>query len=244
MKKEPYNPETTKAAFYYGVREALQLPALVLFAGMTGFGSLALESGLTLAVAIASSIGIWGLPGQVAMAELYAVGVPAFAIILAVSMANMRFLPMTLPMVPLLRGNPTGWKWRYLIIHFMSINTWAAALRQGPLLKPALLTPYYLGFSFICITSGALGTVTGFLLAGILPFYITVALVFLNPAYFAFLFSGIRQRNCIFAMGIGAILGPLLYIVTPEWGLPVCGILAGLLGYYLDKVIGGPDGKA
>ena len=237
----PYSPNTTREAFVYGAREAFGLPALVLFASMIGFGSMALESGFSVGVAIGSTIGIWGLPGQVAMAESFALGVPTLAIVLSVSMANMRFLPMALPMVPLLRGNKTGWKWRYLVIHFMSINPWAAVLRRGPELNPELITPYFLGFSIVCITSGALGTATGFNISGSLPFYITVALIFLNPVYFAYLFSGVRQRNCILALIAGAILGPIFYLISPEWGLPVCGLAAGSIGYGLDKMIGGGD---
>jgi len=240
---EPDNPNTTKEAFVIGMGEAFGLPALVLFASMIGFGSMALESGFSIGVAIGSTIGIWGLPGQVAMAESFALGAPVIAIVLSVSMANMRFLPMALPMVPLLRGNKTGWKWRYLIIHFMSINPWAAVLRRGPEMKPELITPYFLGFSIVCISSGALGTATGFIVAGSLPFYITVALIFLNPVYFAYLFSGVRQRNCILALIAGAILGPLFYLVSPEWGLPACGLAAGSIGYGLDKMIGGRNGS-
>lgn len=229
--------KTPRDAFNLGLREGFGMPAFVLFASMTGFGSLAHESELSIGVAVASSLLIWGLPGQVAMAELYAVGAPLLAIVVAVSMANMRFLPMAFPLVPQFRGNRLGWKWRYVLIHFMSINTWAAALRRSPALKPEQCAPYFLGFSLVCISSGALGTFTGFHISGSVPLYITVSLIFLNPAYFAYMFSTVRQRNCILALIAGVFLGPVFYLISPNWGLPICGLIAGTIGFVLDKFI-------
>ena len=49
----------------------------MLLASMTGFGSLANQSGFSLGMALASTAGLWGLPGQVALVELHAAGVGA-----------------------------------------------------------------------------------------------------------------------------------------------------------------------
>jgi hypothetical protein len=38
-------------------------------------------------------------------------------------------------------------------------------------------------------------------------------------------------------MAIGAILGPLFHLVMPEWGLPLCGLVAGSAGFWFDKKI-------
>ena len=57
--------------------DALGFPALILLASMTGFGSLARESGLGLGVALSATAGIWGLPGQIALAEFHAHDDPA-----------------------------------------------------------------------------------------------------------------------------------------------------------------------
>ena len=61
---------------------------------------------LGLGVALISTAGIWSLPGQVAFAELYAAGASVAVIVVAVSMANVRFLPLVLSLMPLVRSRP------------------------------------------------------------------------------------------------------------------------------------------
>ena len=60
MKEIDSNIEATLA----GVKNAIGVPALLLFSAMTGFGSLAQEQGLSIYMSILSTILIWGLPGQ------------------------------------------------------------------------------------------------------------------------------------------------------------------------------------
>lgn len=86
------------------------MPFFMVLASMMGFGSLARESGLSLGVSVVSSATVWGLPGQVAFAELFAVGAPVLAIMLASSMANLRFLPMSMSMLPLFRTDQRAWR--------------------------------------------------------------------------------------------------------------------------------------
>ncbi len=215
------------------------MPVWVVAASMLGFGSLARDSGLSFSVSVVSTAAVWGLPGQVAFAEMFAVGAPVLAIALASSMANLRFLPMSISMMPLFRNDPKGWRWRYLLVAMMSVNTWALTLRHGPQMTEDQRVPYFTGLSVTCMTVGVLATALGYHLAGTLPFYITVSLIFLNPMYFIFLFSSIRQRSCILAMMIGAVLGPLFHMISPDWGLPFVGAIAGSAAFLLDRRMGG-----
>ena len=52
----------------------------------SGLLALARESGFSLGMALATTAGIWGLPGQVALAELHVAGVGALFAILASSL--------------------------------------------------------------------------------------------------------------------------------------------------------------
>ncbi len=214
------------------------MPVFVVGASMVGFGSLARDSGFGFAVSVISTATVWGLPGQVAFAEMFAIGAPVLAIVLASSMANLRFLPMSLSLMPLFRDDPTAWRWRYLMVAMMSVNTWALTLRHGPPLPLDQRAPYFTGLSVVCMTAGLAGTALGHHLAVTLPFFITVSLIFLNPMYFVFLFAGVRQRNGIMALIIGAILGPLVHQISPDWGLVFCGVIAGTAAYWLDRRIG------
>ena len=59
-------------------RDAIGFPSITLLASMTGFGFLVHESGLPLGMAIAATVGIWGLPGQLALVEMHVAGLSAF----------------------------------------------------------------------------------------------------------------------------------------------------------------------
>ncbi|HEX9701836.1 MAG TPA: AzlC family ABC transporter permease [Rhodospirillales bacterium] len=228
-----------RRAFVGGVVEAFRMPVFVVVSSMIGWGSLARDSGFTMGVSVTATATVWGLPGQVAAAELYAVGAPLLAVALASSMANLRFLPMSLSLMALFRADKAAWRWRYLLVALMSVNTWAVTLRKGPSMPAEQRFPFYMGLSLTCVVAGLLGTAAGFYLAGGMPFFITVSLIFLNPVYFVFLFAGVRARNGILALIIGAVLGPVTHLISPEWGLPFCGVIAGTAAYYLDRRIGG-----
>jgi predicted branched-subunit amino acid permease len=218
------------------------MPVWVVSAAMLGFGSLARDSGVSFGVAVVSTATVWGLPGQIAFVELFAVGAPVLAIVLASSMANMRFLPMSISMLPLFRVDKGAWRWRYLLVAMMSVNTWALTLRHGPEMAEQHRAPYFIGLSTTCITVGVLATGLGYYLAGAMPFYVTVSLIFLNLMYFTYMFAGVRQRNCILALIIGAALGPLFHLISPDWGLPFCGVIAGTAAFFIDQRMGDGHG--
>ena len=227
-----------------GVLAALAMPFWMILASMMGFGSMARDSGLDVGIALGASLGVWGLPGQVAMTELYAIGAPLIAILAASSMANMRFMPMAVVMMPLFNGDARARRWRYALAQMMSVNIWTVTMHRAPGLPLMDRLPFYLGLSLTAISGGAIGTVLGYVLAGTMPFFVVVGLVFLNPAYFVFVFSSVRQRNCVFAVVIGAIMGPVMHLISPDWGVVVTGVAAGTAAFYLDRSMGGSSGPA
>lgn len=218
-----------------GFVDAAKLPAFMVVASMTGFGALVNSANMGALEALMATFLIWGLPGQVAFVELFLMGAPVLSLVLAVSMANMRFLPMSLSLVPMFKGSPWGWRYRYLWTFLMSVNTWAGLMRKVPYLTVEQRAPYYFGYSVVCMLGGLGGTLLGYLLAGTLPFFVTVSLVFLNPIYFAFLFAATQSRAAALALVAGALLGPPAYMVSPDWGLPFCGLIAGTAGFLADK---------
>lgn len=218
------------------------MPALVLCASMIGYGSTAREAGLTLWTAVASTGLIWGLPGQIAMVELYALGAPIIAVIVASSAANARFLPMVLSAMPLFNEAPIRRRWHYLIAHAMSLNPWAIMMRDGRYMNPAYRSPYYAGFAGVCIGAALIGTAIGFMLAGAMPRDVTLTLVFLNPVFFTLMFVNTRDRGQIFAVLAGILAGPLFHLVSPDWGLVLTGAVAGTGAYLVDRKMRGRHG--
>ncbi len=227
-----------------GVLAAFAMPFWMIVASMMGFGSMARDAGLDAGIALGASLGVWGLPGQVAMTELYAIGAPLIAVIAASSMANLRFMPMAVVMMPLFNGDERARRWRFALAQMMSINIWTLTMHRAP--KVALMDrlPLYLGFCSVVLSGGAIGTVLGYVLAGVMPLYVAVGLVFINPAYFVFVFSSVRQRNCVFAVVLGAVMGPVLHLISPDWGVVITGVLAGTAAFYLDRYTGSSSGSA
>lgn len=231
-------PLGQSAAFRLGIRDAMIMPFWMILGSMIGFGSMARDAGVGIGVALGATVGIWGLPGQVAFVELLAVGLPVLAIVVASSMANMRFMPMCVVVMPHFRGDRTATRWRYLLAQMLSINIWTVFMRRGPTLTIEDRLPFYLAVSIICLIGGCLGTAIGYMASAYLPLYVTVSLVFLNPAYFVFVFSSVRYRNCIIAVVLGALTGPLLYQVSPDWSVPITGLVAGTVAFFFDKWMG------
>ena len=59
-----------KDAFRSGLKDASGAPAMVLFAGMVGFGAMGKTSGFDLSFTTLSSLLMFALPGQVVLMEM------------------------------------------------------------------------------------------------------------------------------------------------------------------------------
>ena len=80
---------------------------------------------LGLGIALGAMLGLWGLPGQIVMIEMLATGAPVLAIIIASSLANLRFMPMSVVMIPLLQAKGISFKLKLVLAQLMSVNIWA-----------------------------------------------------------------------------------------------------------------------
>lgn len=218
------------------VREALGMPGLVLFASYLGFGSLVRETGFGLGAGLASTATGWALPGQMAVVELWAVGASLVTTGLAVALTNTRLLPMVVTLLPLLRRPGGGGRWRYYALaHVVAVTTWANAMRRLPELAPEQRLRWFAAYGAALFAVTLAGTVGGFFLAGLMPRPVTLGLVFLNPIYFLMLFAvDLKQRARVLALAFGLVLGPLLHLVAPTYGLLITGLLAGTLAFALD----------
>ncbi|TXF12283.1 AzlC family ABC transporter permease [Pelomicrobium methylotrophicum] len=231
-----WSDSETRQAFLAGARDALGAPALVLFAGMIGFGALGRESGLGVWVTSATSFFIYALPGQVVFVEMFAVGASWLAIFLAVSLTAARFLPMTLTLMPQVPRSHHK-RLLYLLVHLVSMTTWASMMSAFPRLKPEERLPYFTGFGMVCWGVSVPGTVLGYLAAGYVPPSVTLGLVFLNPLFFLLMFAEVRQRASRLALLIGGVSGPLMHLMAPGWSLLVCGVVGGSAAFLLDRML-------
>ncbi|WP_299621699.1 AzlC family ABC transporter permease [Pelagibius sp.] len=220
-----------------GMRHSLGVPALVLGSSYVGFGSLIQGADLAVWHGLFSTFTGWALPGQIILVELYSLGASILVVSAAVAMTNARLLPMTVALMPFLRAPGTP-RWRYyLFAHFIAVTGWAAAMRHCPQLPEPQRLPYFAGFAATLWAMCLGATALGFYLADLLPGYITLGLVFLNPIYFMLVFvADARHRARILALAVGAVCGPLLHLVSADWGLLLTGLLAGSLAFFADRL--------
>src|SRR3712207_5219303 len=92
------------AALRPGAAAAVGAPAIAVGATFLAFGAAVREGGLGLAWALAASLLIFGMPGQLVLLQYAASGVVAPAV-LGATAANARFLPMAVALTPWLGGD-------------------------------------------------------------------------------------------------------------------------------------------
>ncbi len=227
------DPVNARSVALRGVADGLGMPWIMVMTSMMGFGSLAADAGMSLPGALVSTAAIWGLPGQVAMVELYATGANLLAIALAVSFANARFMPMAMSLLPMMRSAGRKRSVEYLLAQLMSINSWALCQEAFPSLPMKLRAIYFTALAITLLVAGLVGTALGFLAVAVLPRAVTLGLIFLVPCYYALLFAGTRARQNVAALMLGAAAGPALFALAPEWSLLLTGLIAGSVAFFL-----------
>ena len=236
MRDGSYTFQDPRSAFRQGLLNALGVPVVVMCASFLGFGALVRESGLTLWLGLYSTATGWALPGQVAVVELFSVGASYFVMATVVALTNVRLLPMTVSLMPGLRA-PGQRRWlHFLAAHWIAVTGWAEMMQNGHRIEAPLRLPYFFGYSMTLWSATLAATALGFLAADGLPAFVTLGLVFVNPLYFMLVFAAdLRDRMKALALVIGALLGPLLHLLTPDWGLLLAGLLGGSLAYLIDR---------
>ncbi len=226
---------TQRQAYRIGISDGIRLPALVLVISLMGFGALCRESSLGLDFALVQLVTMWALPGQIAFVELYSSGSTIVAITLAVAMTNARFMPMAATLMPLLRPGMHQPAWLYAMAHLMSFNAWIWVLRRCPELPPERRANYYMGFVTMTASGGIFGAVVGYLLAEVVPAIVLLTLLFVNIIYFVLMMADARGLAAILAVIAGGVAGPLLHMVTADWGLLLSGLIGGTLAFGMAR---------
>ncbi|MFC1672702.1 AzlC family ABC transporter permease [Pseudomonadota bacterium] len=224
--------ETPRAAFWGGARDAAKVPMAVMGASFVGFGSMIRDMDWSVWHALLSTFSTWALPGQIAMAEMAQAGAPLVAIVLAVGFINARLLPMVASLLPHIRrpGVPV-WIY-YVCAQFIAATTWTGTMRRLPQLPENQRLHFLCGYGALLYTGSPIATAIGWHLAGNVPAPLTLALVFLNPLYFLLLFMfDVRAPHRVLALALGAVLGPVLFLVVPDWSLIATGLIGGSVAW-------------
>lgn len=216
-----------------GMRAAAGLPTVVLLGSLTGYGALAHDTGFGGGLAVLSTILVWGLPGQIVMAEMYAAGADVLAIAIAVGMANMRFFPMAVSLMPTLGGGG-GIATRFAQAQLMSATSWAYVMRTSAPETPQARLGYHTGFTCVCVTVAAIATMIGYLGAAGLPKPLAMALLFINACFLLLLLLDTKGRGAAVAVITGVAVGIPINMYFPDTGLIITGLIGGTAGFLAD----------
>jgi predicted branched-subunit amino acid permease len=206
--------------------------AIVLCASFVGFGVLCHGAHIGLAGAVYSTIFIFALPAQVILVDQIAREAPLWTAVLAVGFTGVRLLPMTVSLMPHLRGGGRPKPLDYLAAHFIAVTMWIESMRRIPFLPRGMRVSYYFGLGVLLIGVSVAGAVAGYLLADRLPRTVAAALIFLTPIYFTLgLLGNARTRADYAPLLLGFCAAPLFMRIAPSVDLVAAGLFGGTLSF-------------
>ena len=221
-------------AFWTGIRDAAGAPAMVLFAGMVGFGAMGKTNGMDAWFTGATSFLMFALPGQVVLLEMAITGSSVLAIALAVTLTSTRFITMTVTLFPQFHEKDRNHS-LYASVHLLAMTAWAISMREFQTIEAKHRLSYFMGLGLLCWLISVPGTILGYYLAGMVPPAITLGLVFINPLFFLLTFTDVKPWGNRIAIGLGCLIGPIFYAFDRDSSLLLTGLVAGTLAYAVER---------
>lgn len=230
-----------KSRLYWARRGAfniVSLPALILVMSFVGFGGLTAEAGLTVWQAMFLGLSTWALPSAVVVAGAIIKDVPFYATVIAVILASIRLLPMTMALVPVLKSEQTKLSTLLFASYFVAVTSWVFAMNELPRVPRSRRVAFFLGFA---LTLAVVNTVVlGIAHSAVpnLPASLAAGLIFLTPIYFLVsMTQTARLRSEYLAIAFGLVLGPSFHLVVPETDLLLAGLIGGSVAYALGRYV-------
>lgn len=238
--------------FWSGVWAAAGLPSLMLFATMLGIGGLCRDIGYPVGAAMLSTVLIWAGPAQVLVFGSIAAGAALPAIAIAVSLSSIRFVPMCMSLLPLMRrdavpattetpAQPATPVWLMLLLsHYVAVTAWVEGVRRLPQMPQGERIPFFLGFANTVLLAATIATGAGYYLIGQLPPALAAALLFITPVYFTLaLVAGARRMIDWLALVLGFVAAPVTALFAlPGLDLMIGGVGMGTLAYAIHRLAG------
>jgi predicted branched-subunit amino acid permease len=224
-----------------GMRDAVGLPTITIVFSLIGIGGLARDVGYPMLAGALSSALIWAGPAQVLLFGAIATGASLPAAAIGVLFSSLRFLPMTISLVPLL-NEPRKPLWKLLLAaHLVAITNWVEGMRRLPDLPPEQRYPYFMGFGSAVMLSGTIGTGAGYYLVGALPPLLAAALLFTTPMFFTVNLVAPAKHWLDWAPLVLAValLPVASQTIGTDYDLAVAGFAGGSIAYGFRRVARG-----
>src|SRR5207237_186515 len=184
---EPTLPPTGTAldAFLYGVRRAsTSVFAFVIITTYIGFGALCHDYGFSVGWAMLSTALQWAGPAQVVLVTGLGPGAVMIETAVAVALSSVRFLPIVVALIPLVkRENTRPWD-LVLPVHFMGVRVWGEAVRHAPNMPREQRIPFCNGIGMTLLMVGVVFTAIGYYMQALLPALFGAAAMFITPISF------------------------------------------------------------
>ena len=211
-------------------------PAIALGASFIAIGALLKNLGFSINESIFSTLFTYALPGSLVMAESMIVGASLINIFVAVWLVNARLYPMTVSLMPLLM-HETQPRWKYyLSCHFIAVSSWLIMKNNYESIDKEKRIDFWIGIGTATWSVAIISTVIGYSASEYLNKDMMIGLSIINPIYFMCMMIGAMKTVQInISIILGAILGPALYFVSPEWCILFGGVISGTIAFVVGE---------
>lgn len=207
---------------------------VALSSSFVALGALLHDSGMQMWQSVFCTFIVFALPGQIVAAELFAREAAAAVVIFSVLLVNMRLMPMTIALLPLLRPKEKrGWR-DFATAHLIAVTSWVSFIGARESIPAEMRYRYFVctgGALWLC---GIAATALGYAAGGALPPWLLAGLLFLNPVYFlCTMLRALTKRADIVALVFGMLLLPPMHLYAGEWDIVICGVVGGGAAFLL-----------
>jgi predicted branched-subunit amino acid permease len=232
-----WSENSAVAAFLRGFAAAWSCVfAYVLFGTYIGIGALAHDFGFSLGWIALSTLLIWAAPAQVILISTLG-SASLIEVALAVSLSSVRFMPMVVALMPMLKDAETRPRHLILPAHLTAISAWVEAMRLLPREPRGRRIAFFNGLATGLIASAVVAGAIGFHMAAEVPPVFAAGLLFLTPL--SMLMSITRNSQVLLdrlALALGLVIGPLIAATKIGLDLMWTGIIAGTIAYAVHRV--------
>ena len=220
----------------YSVR-SVDSPAIALACSFIAIGALLKNIGFNFQQSFFSTFFTYALPGQLVMAESFLVGASLVNIFIGVWLVNARLFPMAVSMFPLLKSKKQP-KWKYYIsCHFLAVSSWLIMKKDYRKINLDNRIDFWMGIGTATWSIAIFSTILGYLVSDYLSKDMMIGLAIVNPIYFFCMLLGTMKNIAIgTSVILGTILGPLFYLVSPEWCILYGGVAAGIIAFFAGEI--------
>ena len=223
-----------KEFFLKGYKSILKhdSPAIALGCCFIAIGALLKNLGFNIQESVFSTMLTYALPGSLVMAESLLVGASLLNIFLAVWFVNARLYPMAVSLFPLMMHKSQP-KWKYYFsCHFIAVSAWLIMKSNYKKIPKEYRIDYWIGIGSATVSVSVIGTFIGFYFSEYMNKDMMIGLAILNPVYFLCMMVGASKTiQVTLSVLLGIILGPLIYLFSPEWSILLAGVIGGTLAY-------------